>query len=63
MFIIETDVLLNYDIDSKQFDEFLHKISDYWLFFGLPIDEALASSKAEKCNYIIDKVEMVNIFY
>lgn len=62
MFIIETNVLLNCDIGSNQFDEFLYKISDKWQFFGIPVDEALASSKAEGSN-IIDNVEMVNIFY
>lgn len=63
MFILETNVLLNCDIGSKQFDEFLNKISDKWQFFGIPVDEALTTSKTEGCNYTIDKVAMVNIFY
>lgn len=63
MFIIEAHVLLNCDVYSERFDEFLHKISDKWSFFGIPINEALASATTKGCRYIIDKIEMVNIFY
>lgn len=63
MFIIETDILLNCDISSDRFDELLQKISDKWSFFGIPVNEALASATTKGCRYIMDKVEMVNIFY
>lgn len=60
MYVIETNILLTCNIGSKQFEEFLYIISDKWQFFGIPVNEALASSNTEGCKYIVD---MVNIFY
>jgi hypothetical protein len=61
--IIRANIILNCDIGSKQFEEFLSKISDKWEFLGMPIEEALASVNAPGCKYIIDGIEMVNLFY
>ncbi|WP_238907489.1 MULTISPECIES: hypothetical protein [Clostridium] len=61
--VIEANILLNCHLDSIQFKEFLYKISDKWEFFGIPVDEALASRNVDGCKYIIDEIDMINIFY
>jgi hypothetical protein len=63
MHIIETNIFLTCNIESIEFEDFLHQISDRWSFLGEPIDEAIASLTVEGCKYIIDGIEMINIFY
>lgn len=63
MYVIETIIILTCTPNDMQFQEFLHKISDKWQFFGLPIDEALASINSDGCSYMINGINMINILY
>jgi hypothetical protein len=63
MYVIETDIKLNCTPNDMQFQEFLYKVSDKWQFFGIPVNEALASIDADGCSYIINGINMINIFY
>lgn len=63
MYVIETDILLNCDVGSTQFEEFLHQISDKWTFLGKPVNNAIASLTTEGCKYIVKDIDMINIFY
>lgn len=60
IFVVEAKIGFLTQLDTASFKIFLDNISDNWLFWGKPIEEALAS--AEKCNYIKDGINMINIF-
>lgn len=62
MYVIEANIILICDMESKRFGDFLNKISDKWQFFGTPVDEVLASLNIDGCKYMIDGIEMINIF-
>jgi hypothetical protein len=61
--VIETNILLNCNLGSTQFEEFLFKISDKWTFLGIPVNNAIASLTTEGCKYIINGIDMIDIFY
>ena len=63
MYVIEIDIKLTCTPYDMQFQEFLYKISDKWHFCGIPVDEAVASINDDGCSYIINGVNMINIFY
>ncbi|EQB89251.1 hypothetical protein J2Z44_004292 [Clostridium punense] len=63
MYVLDTNILINCDIGSKRFEEFLYAMADKWKFMGIPIDEAVASLNMEGCKYIIEGINMINIFY
>lgn len=60
---IEVNVNLKEIFNEERMKSFLNSISDKWIFFGKPIEEALASETTEGCNYIKDGVNMINIFF
>jgi hypothetical protein len=63
VFIIETQMEFIFDATNEMFMNILNCISDKWIFSGIPVDEALASVDTEGCNYIIDGLKLINIFY
>lgn len=63
IYILEVNVDLKIAFTEERVTKFLDSISDKWTFFGDPIEEALASEATEGCSYIINGVNMVNIFF
>lgn len=62
MYIVEVSVDLHCQFGSEHFDQFLYRICDKWEHFGNPIDELLASASNVETGYILENVEMINIF-
>lgn len=61
--VIETNIILTCDLGSTEFEELLYQISDKWTFIGKPVNNTIASITTEGCNYIMDGIDMINIFY
>lgn len=63
VYVVEANIEFLGDITDKIFTEFLESIADKWLYFGNPVDEALASDTTEECKFIKNGIKMINIFY
>lgn len=61
--VVETNIILTCDLGSTEFKELLYKISDKWTFLGKPVNNAIASITTEGCDYVINGIDMINIFY
>ena len=58
----EVKVVLKNDLTDAQLKTWLNDISDKWLYWGSPANEMLASETTEDCHYIMDGVNMINVF-
>lgn len=63
IYIVEVNVNLIVEFNEEKIKDFLQSISDKWIYFGNPLEEALASETTEGCNYIKDGINMINIFF
>ena len=63
VYVVEVDLELASSFSNEQIEVFLYSIADKWVFFGNPINEALASDTTEGCNYLKNGIKMINIIY
>lgn len=63
IYVLETNIDFINEISRPTLNDFFNGISDKWLFFGDPVDEALASDTNKGCTYIKKGLKMINIFY
>lgn len=63
VYVLETKIDFRGELSTSTLNEFLTAISDKWLFFGDPVNEALASDANQDCNYIKKGLKMINLFY
>lgn len=60
---VEVNLNLKEKLSEERIKKIFDSISDKWMYFGDPIEEALASETMEGCNYIKDGVNMIDIFF
>ncbi|QVK17664.1 hypothetical protein KHQ81_12540 [Mycoplasmatota bacterium] len=61
-FLIEVTIELSEEFNQKKAEDFFKSISDFWIMFGQPIDNILASKTTIGCNYMKFDIEMINIY-
>lgn len=62
MYVVESKIELNDKFNDNVWKSFLRNISDQWKFYGEPIYEALSSIKDEECKYMLEGVNLINVF-
>lgn len=62
LFVVEVKLSTYTSFSIEDIEEGLRSIADKWLYFGNPVDEALASDTMEGCRFLITGVKMINIF-
>lgn len=63
--ITEVEAKIDF-VDELRNDErerFFMSISDKWLYFGNPIEEALASKTTDGCKNLMKGIEMINVIF
>ncbi len=58
-YLVEVILELNDNISELQ--NYLENIADYWIEFGNPVEELLASRTDKNCNYMKEKFIMVDV--
>ena len=58
--ICVVEVILEVD-NISEFQNYLKNMADYWIEFGNPIKELLASRTDKNCNFIKEKFNMINV--
>jgi hypothetical protein len=61
--VVEVEVILASKISEAERERFLSSISNKWIYFGNPLDEALSSKNTEGCTFLKNGIEMINIFF
>lgn len=62
VYLVESEILFYDDLDSEQINQFMYGIANKWMFFGSPINEALASDTVEGCEFLISGVKFYYIY-
>lgn len=58
-YLVEVILELNDNISELQ--NYLENIADYWIEFGNPVEELLASRTDKNCNFMKEKFIMVDV--
>ncbi|UAT29862.1 hypothetical protein [Pseudobacillus badius] len=63
LYVIEIEIKAAKNDTKKTLNEVLASISDHWLEFGEPVNEWIASSTDDNCNFMLSEFNMVNIHF
>lgn len=62
IYVVEIDVINTKNYTKTKLNELLREISDNWIEFDDPVNELLASSTGDSCNFILPEFNMINIY-